>query len=154
MSAYSTFLARFDSGDMYMRQSRWSLDLVYLVAHSSVSASPQEYKKFLIYCEMSSGKCFHSASLSRCGYTFMLRFTEFWCIYTFFYVRVHSSLFCGMKPDHGVLPLVTTGTEGSCPYAALVARAHCHVYAVCLPHGGVVGFQVVTTACVPVCFRL
>ena len=69
MFAYSVFLAWFDSGCMYMRQSRWSPDHistspVYPATHCSVSASLEEQKKRWIYLEMSSATCFHAARLS------------------------------------------------------------------------------------------
>ena len=61
--------ARFDSGYMFMCQSQWPSDTistspVYLAAHCSATVSSEEYKKFWIFWEMSSGTCFHSAPLT------------------------------------------------------------------------------------------
>ena len=39
------------------------------------------------------------------------------------------------------LPVVTTGTEESCPYAACGGTCSLSSYAECLPHGGIVGFK-------------
>ena len=49
-----------------------------LAAWCSVSGSSEEYNKFWILWEMSSGKCFHSAALSRCGYAFMRQSSGLW----------------------------------------------------------------------------
>ena len=70
---FSAFLAWFDSGYMYMRQCRWSPTTVPRAP--CIRQSPvrclRRFKKLWIYWEMTSGRCFHSAPLSRCGYMFM-----------------------------------------------------------------------------------
>ena len=44
---------------------------LYPALTCSVSVSLEEYMKFRIFWEMSSGECFRAAPLSRCGYVFM-----------------------------------------------------------------------------------